>query len=200
MIQTIEPATNRHHFPCNGIHHATVSNEEKDLFRAYHSFACHHTVNDADMYENAASIASLNEQKNLFSGLAGSKRTVVQKLEMNGSYNPVSFTNRSKTNAGNLTRYIMDLDTTPLITLKDAINLAYRRENKTLLLYEKILKTASFPSIKILFDYLIETQREHIAYITQQLVDGWEAVSGRPSPGSWFLKSGGTGLSNLPVN
>jgi hypothetical protein len=200
MIQTKEAVVNRRPMHYNGIHHAMTSNDQEDLFRAYQSFACHHTINDADMYENAASIASLSEQKKLFWGLSGCKRAVVRNLKRNGSDNSVSFTSPKNTNAGTLTRHIIDLDTTPLITLEDAINLAYWRETKTLLLYEKLLKAAGLPSIKTLFDYLMETQREHIAYITQQLIDGWEIVSGRPFPGNWFQKSGGTGFSNLPVN
>jgi len=123
MIQTKEAVVNRRPMHYNGIHHAMTSNDQEDLFRAYQSFACHHTINDADMYENAASIASLSEQKKFFLGLAGCKRTVVQKLKMNGSDNSVSFSSQRNTNVGNLTRYIMDLDAA-IATIMAALNSA----------------------------------------------------------------------------
>lgn len=169
MVLTMEPESARQHLLFSGIHHSSATTSEDDIFRAYVEFACHRTDNDAAMYENAASLAPLYEQKHLFLQLAGRKRETLQKVRMTRSAGPFTLSSLKKAQGHSLAQYILDLETTPLLTAEDACNLATRRENKTLLLYEKLLSTATHASIRGLFEMLVASQREHIGYIATQL-------------------------------
>ncbi|MBN1129493.1 MAG: hypothetical protein JXA71_10930 [Chitinispirillaceae bacterium] len=162
----MESQTSRQYVHFNGIHQATVPTSEGDILRAYIEFACHYTINDAEMYENAASLAPLGEQKQLFLQLACRKMVTLQQLKINRATPAVSYTPSKKTGNNSLSRYSMDLESTPLLTLEDAINLACWRENKTVLLYEKLSKPSSHKSITALFTFLIESQRENLKYLS----------------------------------
>jgi rubrerythrin len=167
MVLTLESQTSTQYVRFNGTHQARLPAAEGDILRAYIEFACHYTINDAEMYENAASLAPLGEQKQLFLHLACHKRETLQQLKMNRSTPAVSFTPSRIMGGNSLSRYSMYLKETPLLTLEDAINFGYWRENKTLILYEKLSKPAGHPSIAALFGFLIESQQENLKYLAE---------------------------------
>jgi hypothetical protein len=170
MVALMEsPAENRQlHF--NGAHTATIPADEEDILSAYVQFAFHRTNNEVEMYENAATFAPLLEQKQLFVQLACKKREVLLKLKTNQPVSRSTINVFSKKAPGSsLTRYILDLDSTPLLTIEDAFNLAYWRENKTALLYEKLAASVSHHSTRELFAFLLAAQRDCIDFITRRI-------------------------------
>jgi hypothetical protein len=111
MVLTMEPETARQLLLFNGIHHSSENTSEDNILRAYVEFACHRTGNDAGMYENAASLAPLYEQKLLFLHLAGRKRETLQKLRMTRSAGPITLSSPKKASGYSLARYILDMET-----------------------------------------------------------------------------------------
>ena len=63
----------------------------------------------------------------------------------------------------------MDTELSPQTTLKESFDFAYTKETKTLALYEKMSSAAQFDSTRVLFEYLIESQRGHIHYLDSQV-------------------------------
>jgi rubrerythrin len=173
MIKTLEQKTANRQLRFNGIHHATISTDKEDILNAYVQFVYHHTNNDIEMYENMASHAPLIEQKQLFLQLACRKKEVLLKLKGNLPVSTAGITGRyGKKPASSLTRFILDLDSMPLLTVENAINFAYWRENKTLALYEKLQESAVRDSLRLLFDVLVASGREHIDFITRYIAGG----------------------------
>ena len=153
-----------------GIQHTTIRTYDEDILNAYVQFAYHHTGNDIEMYENAATLAPLTDQKQLFFQLACIKGETLLRLRKNYPHAPSVWSAQGgKSPAGSLTRYILDLESSSLLTLDDALNLAYWRENKSMLLYEKLRDSVYSPAVSALFGILILTQQECIAHITQRI-------------------------------
>lgn len=152
-----------------GIRHATNGNNEGELFKAYLDFAYYHLKNAAEMYENAATVLQLQQQKALFSQLACRKREVISKLRLNGYDTPADVNSTGRSGVSPFTRYLMDVELTPLMTRKEAFDFAYGKETKTLAIYEKLAGTAHLFSIKLLFNYLLESQRQHLVYLDTQM-------------------------------
>jgi rubrerythrin len=173
MVALMETTAETRQLHLSGIHHAIIPADEEDILSAYVQYAFHHTNNDVEMYENAATLAPLIEQKQLFLQLACRKREILLKLKMSLPVSsPMMKENSKKAPGSSLTRYILDLDSTPLLTIEDAFNLAYWRENKTTLLYENLLSSLTHHSTRMLFDFLLAEQRDCIDFITRSISEG----------------------------
>lgn len=156
-------------FQPNGIHHVTIINKEEELSKAYFDFAYYHSKNAAETYENAAGILKLPEQKSLFLQLAYRKRDVLNRLKM-GRFAAVDFDKSAKASgAGAVVHSRFGVELSPQTTVKACFDFAYGKETRTLALYEKMSRAVHHHSIKVLFDYLIESQRGHILYLDSQL-------------------------------
>lgn len=171
MNLTKDIVKDRRYLRFNGSSYTAViaDKDEDEIFKAYIEFAYYHTINDAEMYEKAVLICRLKEQKTLFSQLACRKREVLNKLKMNRTNFTIALTPPGEIGLGSLNRYLPDMDTIHFFTLEDAFDFAYRRENKTLGLYNKLQKTTHYSMSKLLFDYLIEAQSNLIQYLDAQL-------------------------------
>jgi len=156
-------------FLSSGIHHVRVIHDEEELSKAYFDFAYFHSKNAAEMYENAAMVLQLPDQKSLFLQLACRKRDVLNTLRMDRADTIVNITSVRKSNMGSMAKYLMDTELSPRTTLKESFDFAYGKETKTLALYQKMAAAANLGSIKALFDFLIESQRGHIQYLDSQL-------------------------------
>lgn len=153
-----------------GIHQVKAVDNEQDLFKAYSDFAYYHSSNAAEMYENGAAAVQSRDEKMLFLQLACLKRDMTNKLRMDRPNEPFSFAHSARRSDANAyARYLMDVELSPRTTLKEAFDYAYDKEIKTLNLYEKMAKAAYLSSTKVLFDYLIESQRSHILFLDSQL-------------------------------
>lgn len=155
-----------------GIHHVKEVEDEQDLFRAYADFAFYHSSNAVEMYENGAAVVQSKDQKMLFLQLACLKRDVINKLRTDRDRSNEPFPNAQsarKSVSNPFVRYLRDVELSPQTTLKEAFNYAYGKETKTLTLYEKMARAAYIPSTKVLFEYLIESQRGHILFLDSQL-------------------------------
>jgi rubrerythrin len=173
MVALMETTAETRQLHLSGIHHAIIPADEEDILSAYVQYAFHHTNNDVEMYENAATLAPLIEQKQLFLQLACRKRVILLRLKINlPDSSSMLVANSRKTPGSSLTRYILDLDSTPLLTVEDAFNLAHWRENKTMLLYEKLLSSLTNQSTRVLFDFLLAEQRDCIDFITRSISEG----------------------------
>jgi rubrerythrin len=157
------------HLHFNGLRHATVGNGEEEILEAYLAFAYYHTLNNAEKYENAAANSRLDEQKTLFSQLACRKREVAHRLKSNRSDAALLFEREKKHPNFPQEGAEIDSEVDPLFTLNNAFDFAYRREYKTLAVYEKLAKAVHIPSVRVLFDYLMESQVEHIRYLDTQV-------------------------------
>jgi hypothetical protein len=164
-------ATVKGNYPqSDGIHHATISDNEKGMFKAYFDFAWYHTINAAGMYENMVTFLKLRGQKILFSQLASRKKEVINELRMNRFGAPVPENSARCAGVSSFTSYLLDIELSPLMTLNDAFDFAYNKETNTLALYGELVKTVpSHVSIKVFFDYFIESQRNHILFLDSQL-------------------------------
>jgi rubrerythrin len=161
------PTAQHVHF--NGIHHTTVGNGEEEILEAYLAFAYYHSRSNAEKYENAAANSRLGEQRTLFSQLACRKREVVHRLKINRSDAALLFEMEKKSPGFPEEGSAIDFEVDPLFTLNNAFDFAYRREYKTLAMYEKLAKAVYISSVRILFDYLVESQMEHIRYLDTQV-------------------------------
>ena len=172
----------RGRFQSNSIHYVSIVNNEDELSKAYFNFAFFHSTNAAEMYENAVSVLSLPEQKSLFLQLACRKREVANKLKMERS-DTVHFANSPRNNGmGSSIRYLMDPELTSRTTLKEAFDFAYTKETRTLVLYEKMSSAAHIRSTRVLFEYLLESQRGSLLYLDSQVAISNGDLN-RPIPG-----------------
>ena len=169
MILTREAMPTEQHVYFNGLRHATVGNGEEEILEAYLAFAYNLTLNNAEKYETAAANSGLDEQKTLFSQLACRKREVAHRLKINRSDAALLFEMEKKHPPFPQAVTAIDLEVDPLFTLNNVFDFAYRREYKTLAVYEKLAKAVLIPSVRILFDYLVESQMEHIRYLDSQV-------------------------------
>jgi rubrerythrin len=153
----------------DGVHPATISADEEELYRPYFDFPYYNTIYTAGMYENMVTFLKLRNQKILFSQLACRKREVISKLSTTrfGVWVPGDFARCA--GVSSFTSYLLSVDLSPLMTLKDAFDFAYGKETKALALYGELVKTAPHVSIEALFDYFIESQRSHILFLDSQL-------------------------------
>lgn len=142
-----------------------------EVFNAYLEFAYHHTLNDAEIYENARTISRLPEQKNLFIQLACRKSDVADRLRLYMSDSAIAhFTKR--TPAGHaLVKKIKDTESFTFPTMDDAVTFASQRESRTTAFYKKLSKTANLAAVRAMFDFLLESQRRHLLYITQYCME-----------------------------
>lgn len=163
-----DPATARRHLHYNGINHVTVGDNAAEVFKAYLNFALHHTINDAEVYDNAAANSRLSEQKKLFVQLACRKKEVIDKLKMHRSDSTFIYVAGWKQTGYSLAEHQKEVESVPPATMNGTLNFAYQREHRTLALYEKLGKTAHLSSVRVLFDYLLESQRHQILYLTTQ--------------------------------
>lgn len=168
-MDTRSYAVKKPRFHSNGFHRVTIIDNEDELSKAYFDFAYFHSRNAAEMYENAVAVLQLPEQKALFLQLACRKREVLNRLKMERSDTIVSGNSARKSGAGSFTKYLMDSELTPHTTLKESFDFAYGKETKTLTLYEKMSLAAYLQPTKVLFEYLIASQRSHILYLDSQL-------------------------------
>jgi hypothetical protein len=153
----------------DGVPSATISVDEEELYKPYFDFPFYNTIYTAGMYENMVTFLKLRNQKNLFSQLASRKRDVINKLMMTRFGTPVPGDFARYAGVSSFTGYLLDVELSPLITLKQAFDFAYGKEIKTLALYRELVKTAPHVSIEALFDYFIESQRDHILFLDSQL-------------------------------
>lgn len=169
MILTKESQNSKLYLHLNGSHHIMVPDGEEDIFRAYLELAYNHSINDAEMYENAESNSLVHDSKKIFSQMACRKRETAQLLKMNRSETSIPCSGSSNFGKGTLTRYVINSFTSLPVTLEGAYDFIAKREYKTLLLYKKILKSTTHSSINVLFDFLIESQHRHIAYVSAEI-------------------------------
>ena len=148
---------------------ATISDDEEKLFKPYFNFVYYHTINAAEMYENALTYLQLRSQKILFSQLACLKRDVINKLRMNRFDTIVPADSAGRANGSSFNSYLLDVELSPLTTFKEAFDFAYGKETKTTVLYEGLVKTDHPLPIKVLLNCLIESQRNHILFLDSQL-------------------------------
>jgi rubrerythrin len=168
-VFTKEALTTKWHFRFNGISSVADDDSETGVYNAYLEFAFHRTMHDAEAYEDAARNSRSGEQKNLFVQLACRKQEVSDTLKMYRSDS--SFTNDTGKKQSVFIpskQPQQQTDKGMFATMNDAINFAFQRENRTLELYEKMAKTAHLFSIRALFDYLLESQRHQMLYLTTQ--------------------------------
>jgi len=175
MILTRKSHNSNQYVHLNGTHRIMVPTDEEDIFRAYFELAYYHTVNDAEMYENAESIFLLHDSIKIFLQMACRKRETIQTLKMNRFEISIPYSRSNNIGKGMLTRYAINSLTTLLVTRENAYNFIAKREYKTLLLFKKILNSTTLSSITVLFDFLIESQREHIAFIAAEVPELFKA-------------------------
>jgi rubrerythrin len=156
-------------FQSRGIRHVRVISDEEELSKAYFDFAYFRSKNAEKMYENAAAVLPLPEQKALFLQLACRKRDVLTTLKMDRPDTVVTYNSARQSGLGSMVKYLMDTELSPHTTLKESFDFAYDKETKTLALYEKMAGVANVRSTRVLFDFLIESQRRHIQYLDSQL-------------------------------
>jgi rubrerythrin len=152
----------------NGFNHVSVDDTEAGVFEAYLEFAFHRTANDAEVYENAATSSPLSEQKNFFIQLACLKKEVADKLKVLRPEYSFIYSGGWQQSEPQSVKQDQEADYGMLATMNDAINFAFPRESKTLALYEKLSKTAHRSSVRVLFDYLLESQRHQLLFLTTQ--------------------------------
>ena len=54
MVMTKDPAATRRQFLFNGVNSVSADDSETGVYNAYLEFVFHHTMHDAEAYENAA--------------------------------------------------------------------------------------------------------------------------------------------------
>jgi rubrerythrin len=168
MFTTKNSAVFNRHLHFRGINHVLTVDSETEVFKAYIEFAFHHTEKDVEAFENAASDSALEEQKILFLHLAWMKREVIDKLKIHrrGTSSAYNAEN-GRTGTSYLERKVRE-ELRPFTTINDAFDFAWQRENRTHALYEKLGKTAQLSSVKVLFDFLLASQRHIIIYLKTQ--------------------------------
>jgi hypothetical protein len=159
-------STTKQYLYFSGINHVSADDGETGVYNAYLEFAFHHSANDAEVYNNASSDSRLSEQKNLFMQLAFRKKEIADKLKMYRSDS--SFAAERKQAGPSLAKHHQETASRTFTSMNDSLNFAFQRESRTLALYEKLAKTAIIPSIRKLFDYLLESQRNQILFLTTQ--------------------------------
>lgn len=181
-MRTTSNVHKRGRFQSNSIHYVSIVNNEDELSKAYFDFAFFHSSNAVEMYENAVSVLALPEQKSLFLQLACRKREVVNKLKMECS-DTVHFANSPRNSGtGSSGKYRMDPELTTRTTLKEAFDFACTKETRTLALYEKMSSAAHIRLARVLFEYLLESQRGALLYLDSQVAISNGDLN-RPIPG-----------------
>lgn len=152
-----------------GLRHVKAIDSDEELLKAYSDFAFYHTRNAAELYEYAAALVQSRDQKVLFLQLACRKKDVLHKLMMGRSETHLRAEAAKNGGLGPFPRFLRDAGLSLRTTLKEAFSFAYNKEAATLALYEKMANAANLFSIKMLFDYLIESERQHVVYLDSQL-------------------------------
>lgn len=155
----------------NGIHRVIIIDEKDALFEAYLEFAFFHTLHDAVRYERIAAGSHSHEWKYLFAQLACRKREVLQTLKRNRSeFVSLDFAHREKNETVLAEKEVPPQDQkSAFSTEKQVFEYIYERENRTLDLYRKMADGIRLPSVRVLFNYLIESQRGHMRFCDSRL-------------------------------
>lgn len=171
MILTKTNVTDRGNFHAgDGSYPPVIANPDVyEIHKAYLEFVCNYASNEADVYEKAAAISRIEELKTLFSQLAGKKRDIYNTIKRHLTKVTIAFNPHHTFYNGSFNKSKLDSDVNTLASIKDVIDFTFRRENKTLALYENLLKTAQYSLSKSLFEYLIESQCDCIHYLGTQI-------------------------------
>jgi len=153
----------------HGLRQVKALDSEEELLKAYSDIAVYHTRNAAELYENAAALVQSRDQKVMFLQLACRKKDVLHTLMIGRSDTHLRAGALESGGLGPFPRLLMDAGLSLKTTLKEAFNFAYNKEAATLSLYEKMANAATILSIKVLFDYLMESERLHVRYLDSQL-------------------------------
>jgi hypothetical protein len=143
--------------------------------KQYLYFAFRRSLRDAELYENAASDIHANDERcAFFTEMANRKHEEAEKLH---SYYKadgyLTFREMKKRNIISHPHYETLMQAEQISSIEDTYSFAYKKEQNSLELYQKLAGLDSNPYTKILFDYLANLQTGHIAFIEKKfsLVD-----------------------------
>jgi len=168
MVYVKEDSIPKKHVYYYGPTQITVADGEKGIFAAFIEFAVRHTINDMEIYENAARNASVQNQKILFIQLSCRKKEVLSKLKLQRANYSILYSTEKLRNNGSLSRFQKKTEDVLLISFEDALNFATQRECGTLEVYKKLEKIMQLSSTKTLFEYLVKSQNSFMDFLSSQ--------------------------------
>ena len=158
----------------------------------YRAYICSRLKDDAGSYRNASAYVSGEREKDLLIALCNEKLRDLKALSQ-GCLEPSEITGElDDFETPSYTQYILDAEFQPIVGIIDVLHFAYRRENKTLEMFNRLEQSAEKVAIKSLLNDAIRRQGELIMLLDAKL--------SATLPDAFSLKETvQTGLSPLPV-
>ena len=144
----------------------------------YGAFICSRLRADAGSYYNASVHVAGASEKNILMTLCNEKLADLKALDRACSGYSDSEDGKAKFETPSYTQYILDANFDPLLDIIDVFHFAYRREYKTLELFDRLEQSAAQVMIKALLSDATRRQRATILRLDGKLADArFDALS-----------------------
>lgn len=135
----------------------------------YRAYICSRLKDDAGSYRNASAYVSGEPEKDLLLALCNEKLRDIKALSPGCSEPSEIPDERDDFETPSYTQYILDAEFEPLLDINDVLHFAYRRENKTLEMFNRLEKSAEQVAIKSLLNDAVRRQGELIMLLDAKL-------------------------------